>query len=399
VKGYRWVVLAFLMAAFTMSYMDRFSWTVVMPEAVPALGWTMAQGGAMVSGFYAGYIITQVPGGAMADRFSPRLILSASVALMGILTFLTPFGRTFGGMLALRVMAGLGAGPIFASGVKYLLAWFPRNERATAMGLFTLGSSVGTLLVNATLPALTVGHWQNAYAIPGLITVFVAVAILAAAPARPGTTGEPTSRSRSKVAEPQAQPKPLDVGSYSLACLASFLRMGPAMGFVTWTITFFIKGQGFSALSAGGMMSAYSGAAIVGNLAAGPLSDRVGKGDRKSLSIVALVLSGIAIMSLGLNQERGLFAFIILAAGLTHGMVSVPLNTFVGELTAGTGREGRLMGLYNMTGQIGAMIFPVLLGWILDTTGSYAVLYLTIAASRLLAAVAVWPLRETKAHA
>jgi MFS family permease len=395
---YRWVVLALLLAAFTSTYVDRLNWTIAMPAAVSELGWGMAQGGALVSGFYAGYVITQVPGGALADRYGSQRILAIAVASMGFFAILTPLIPTFWGMLLLRFISGIGAGPIFACGVKYQSQWFPRGERATAMSIFTLGASIGNLVVNGALPTLVMRtNWRYAFTIPGVVTLAVACLILVGAPSKPHR-----GLSASSAAQAQAssgQQKPFDVRTFTAACVADFLRTGPALGFATWTLTYLVKDRGFSTISAGAIMSAYSIATILGSLSSGFISDRLalGLGSRRAISFGALICSTSSITLLALSDRRDFWSMIamLVLCGLTHGMVSPPLNTLVSELLAGKTREGRLLGLYNMSGQCGPLVFPVLLGWVLDRTGSFRLLYLTTAGSRLLAALAVSAMRES----
>lgn len=394
-SAYRWAVLAILLSTFTVSYLDRLNWTVAMPLVVSELRWGMTQGGALMSGFYLGYVVTQIPGGALADRFGPQRILALSVASMGILTILTPLVPTFWGMMVFRFLTGLGAGPVFACGVKYQSQWFPRRERAIAMSIFNQGGSLGPLLVSGILPVIvTRGNWRYAFTIPGIATLAVACLVLLGAPAKPPAGRDSASSPRSPAAP--VQERPLDSRNFAVACVADFLRTGPAMGFVTWTVTYLMRDRALSAVAAGAVMSGYSAAAVCGGLLSGLVSDRLAKGRRKVVSFGALVGSATSMALLGMSGGYGsaMAVIILIACGITHGMVSPPLNTLVSELLAGSKREGRLLGLYNMSGQCGSLIFPVLLGWILDTTGSFRILYLAAAGSCLLAALAVYTLRE-----
>ena len=78
---YRWVIMALAVSAFVMAFVSRFAWPPVMPAVMPVMGIDRTEGLAYMSAFYIGYIITQIPGGILADRFGPRLVLAAALLL------------------------------------------------------------------------------------------------------------------------------------------------------------------------------------------------------------------------------------------------------------------------------------------------------------------------------
>lgn len=396
-SGYRWVVLVITLAVFGLSLMDRLNWAVVIPQAVPVLGWSMTQAGAMMSAFYIGYIATQIPGGALADRFGPKAILTASAFLMGLFTMGTTLAESFPGMLAFRFLAGLAAGPVFACAIKYQAGWFPSRERATAMGLFMLGPSLGTLLANSIIPAVTAqGEWSRAFLVSGgatlIVGLFVALATSDAPAGAPVTAGRGDPE-RPQVAE--AGSRPFHALSFVTSCVAGFLLVGGAVGILTWTIAY-LRSLGLEPGLAGAMMSVYGLSGMVGTFSAGLVSDLVAGGRRKAMTVGCLIAAAAMAAILGLNRTVSFFWPIVVAGGLVSVMATPPLHTYVSELSAPTGRLGTMMGIYNAAGQLGPVFFPVLLGWMLDTTGDYKAVYLTLAAALLLAALLMGTVKEVK---
>ncbi|NLN97679.1 MAG: ACS family MFS transporter [Eubacteriaceae bacterium] len=84
----RWIVLFLLSAAFMGSFAARMIWSPFIASASAELGISAAQAGLFISMFYIGYMITQLPGGILADRLGVKFVLSISVLVTGLFTFL-----------------------------------------------------------------------------------------------------------------------------------------------------------------------------------------------------------------------------------------------------------------------------------------------------------------------
>ncbi|XP_034252695.1 putative inorganic phosphate cotransporter [Thrips palmi] len=114
---------------------DRFAWS----EEVQ---------GVLLSSFYWGYVLTQIPGGLVADRFGGKHTLTAGMVVSIAATALSPLAvRMAGwpGMLAARVVCGLGQGAIFPALNVLLAAWVPVEERGKLGALVLSGSNLGTV--------------------------------------------------------------------------------------------------------------------------------------------------------------------------------------------------------------------------------------------------------------
>ena len=86
-----WLVVLATSAAFGATFVSRFIWTPIMPAATEAWGLTATQAGAFVTAFFVGYIITQVPGGALADKYGSRMVLTVSLLICGAATLVLGF--------------------------------------------------------------------------------------------------------------------------------------------------------------------------------------------------------------------------------------------------------------------------------------------------------------------
>ena len=140
---YRYKILGILFCAWLLCYVDR----MVMATAIPFIAQDLLLSplviGGMLSAFFAGYALMQIPGGLLADRFGPRAVLTASIGWWSVLTALTGMVHGLTAMLAVRVLFGVGEGPFPPSAAKAIASWFPRREVARANGLLLASTSIG----------------------------------------------------------------------------------------------------------------------------------------------------------------------------------------------------------------------------------------------------------------
>ncbi|KAH8307432.1 hypothetical protein KR044_011982 [Drosophila immigrans] len=107
----------------------------------------------MLSSFFWGYIVTQVPGGYIAQRYGAKMLLLSGLAACGILTLLTPLSVKLGGwqaMCVIRVLEGLTQGAVHPATHSLLSKWAPANERGMLATICYSGAQFGTILMMAT---------------------------------------------------------------------------------------------------------------------------------------------------------------------------------------------------------------------------------------------------------
>lgn len=105
--------------------------------------------GVILSSFYWGYVLTQVPGGLLAERFGGKWTLGLGIFSTAIFTLLTPFvAHTYGstGLIVLRILMGLGEGVTYPAISVLLAEWAPPQERTKIASLVMSGGMLGTVL-------------------------------------------------------------------------------------------------------------------------------------------------------------------------------------------------------------------------------------------------------------
>src|SRR5215510_3554138 len=106
----RFTVVLFFFTCALILYIDRVNISVVAPILMAEFGWDPAMTGTILSAFFVGYLLTQLPGGWIADRFGGKGIIGFAVVWWSFATLLTPFAYAVPLMIAVRVGLGIGEG-------------------------------------------------------------------------------------------------------------------------------------------------------------------------------------------------------------------------------------------------------------------------------------------------
>jgi len=137
--------------------------------------WDSKQQGTILAAFFYGYIFTQIPGGMLAEKFGGKLVLLVGIAWTALLTLLTPViaeAGGFAGLVAIRVLEGLGEGVAFPAMHVMISAWAPPLERGRLATFVYAGAQIGTVVAMPISGVLcqTV-NWQSVFYVFGAIGV------------------------------------------------------------------------------------------------------------------------------------------------------------------------------------------------------------------------------------
>ena len=110
--------------------------------------WSSKEQGAVLSAYFLGYFVTQIPGGRMAELFSGKYVFLAAVLMNTVGTLLSPVLAflDYTALIAIRVFEGFGGGFTFPAMNVLIAAWSPPEERSTISAIAFSGASLGTVL-------------------------------------------------------------------------------------------------------------------------------------------------------------------------------------------------------------------------------------------------------------
>jgi MFS family permease len=385
-------VLFVVWSAFLLSFVDRLTWPPIIPLASRDLGFSAAQAGGYMTAFYIGYVMTQLPGGYLTDRFGYRRVLLISFLVMGTFTAAMGLVENYAVGFLLRILAGMGSGAVFSAGVRAIFDWFRQNSRATAMGFFMTASSLGVTVVNLFVPS--VAHrfgWHTAFYTAGLFPLIgFWLALFLLKERTPKAEGN-------RVRRPFLQDlkRLLSNRNFLLLGLAGFFAMWATWGTATWANSYLNQGLHLSLVEAGYVMSLFGIASILCKPLIGILSDWIG-GRHKALLILLLGLFGPILIAFGTNQSAPLIYPLAILLGIASYIYSPIMNTAVGE---SVDRElvGTATGLVNTIWQLGSLVSPVVVGTVIDATRNFFFGFLTLAAGPVLGTITLLFFKEKPA--
>ena len=170
------VALAFLILAGIVNYVDRSALSIANHSISGELGLSASQMGVLLSAFSLAYAFSQLPIGALLDRFGARVMLGAGMLLWSIAQLAGGFVGSLQQFIVARAALGIGEAPQFPAGAKVVSEWFAARERGGPTGLFNAASSIGPALAPPILTALMLGFgWRAMFIILGVFGIAVAI--------------------------------------------------------------------------------------------------------------------------------------------------------------------------------------------------------------------------------
>lgn len=165
----RFGILALLFFATTINYVDRSVLGVLSPTLKDAFGWTAGDYATISAAFTLAYALGFLVAGWLIDRLGTRIGYAGYLFVWSIAAALHALCLTPTGFALARFALGLGESGNFPAAVKTVAEWFPKRERALAVGVFNAGSNVGAIVAPLVVPwlALTYG-WQLAFVFTGV---------------------------------------------------------------------------------------------------------------------------------------------------------------------------------------------------------------------------------------
>lgn len=159
-QNVRWIVLFFLFLATVLLYLDRSALGIMAPFLQKEIGWNEQQYGNINSAFMVGYAVCFLFMGVIVDKIGTKTGYAISVGLWAIAQASTVFAKTWIGFAFARTGLAIGQSGNFPVANKVLSEWFPKKERALAVGLFNGGANVGTLTSPLIIP-IVVSAFDN----------------------------------------------------------------------------------------------------------------------------------------------------------------------------------------------------------------------------------------------
>ena len=397
---YRWVICGLLFCATAINYIDRQTVSVLKPLLQADFSWSEVDYGDIVFTFQAAYAVSYLVFGRLIDRLGARMGYAAAIGLWTLAHMGHALARSVGGFMIARAALGIGEGGNFPAGLKAVSDWFPRSERALAVGLFNAGANIGAIVTPLLVPAVTLAWgWRAAFIVTGLFSVAWLLAWLLIY-RRPEDTAGVTARELAHIrAEPMEAPRPVPwrvllTTRESWAYIAGRFLIDPAWWMMLfWLPDFFARRHNLDLKSFGVPLAIVYILSDIGSVAGGWFSSFLIKRGRSvnSARKTAMLVSALAVLPItaatAIDQLWLAVAIVGLAAA-AHQSFSCNLYTLPSDLFPRYA-VGSVAGLGGTAGAVGGMLMSKYAGWVLEGFGSYTPIFAVAASGYLLALAAI----------
>jgi ACS family hexuronate transporter-like MFS transporter len=392
----RWLICGLLFAAIVLSYIDRLVLPVLKPTLQHLYGWSETGYGDVVFWFQAAYGIGFLLFGRLIDRIGPRLGYALAMGVWTLAHIAHVFFRTTAGFTLVRVLLAAGESGTYPAALAAAGEWFPRRERAFAIGLFNAGANVGAIVTPLIVPALALAWgWQSAFVVTGLFNlVWIAVWLLYyRAPRRHPNVG--AAELALIESEPAAEQKPvawrrLLATRQAWAYMAGRFLIDPIWWtFLFWLPDFFSKRYGLDLKSFGLPLVAIYILADVGSVLGGWYSSRLlgrgvalGRARKRAMLAAALIVVPVAFAMAAPSVWIAVLLIGLACAGhqgFSANLFSMPADLFPRWAV------GSVVGLGGFAGAAGGMLMAKYAGWVLQSFGSYTPIFIVSGMAYLIA--------------
>ena len=391
-----------LLAVTTINYLDRQALAVAAPVLLPLFDLSRLQYGWITSGFLIAYALGQAVSGRVVDRVGTRTGFSYAVSLWSLAAMLHAVSRGFFSLFGFRFLLGLFEGANYPTALKVVTEWFPRTERALAVGIFTAGPGLGSMLAPPLIGGLILAFgWQAAFIIPGAVG-YVWLLVWRYYYRAPEEHRSISDDERQMIVRRRSPPATGERPAWS-----SFLKQRTVIGlmlsrfvgdnthyfFVFWLPVYLANARGFDikqiSLSAwipyvmSDIGSVFAGWLSGRLLVAGWSLDRA----RKTLIWGGAALVVPCVIAAAFVESPLLAIFLIGGALFCNQLKSTPLFTLPSDLYPARD-VATVWGMFGAAGSFGAVLFSPVIGWVADDF-SYTPVFMVVAVLPLCSAAVI----------
>ncbi len=386
----RYAVLLGLCLAATVSYISRNSLAVVEKQVRTELDLSESEMGFAISSFFFSYALLMIPGGWITQRFGSRRSLPFFAMCWSAATALTSFAFGLPLLVLSRLANGTAQAGLFAGCTTSIAKWFPKTEHGFANGalasFMAAGGAMGAALTGVLAVHIGWRETMAIYAIVGILWAMLFYVWFRDAPSDllHSNKTNPPLVSDSGATQPESvvrahEPTPWLAMLLSPAmfwiCAQQFFRAAGHMFFGSWFATYLQETREVSMKGAGILTSLPLLAVVVGGLVGGAASDwvltRTGSRRlaRQGVAVVSLLIcSTLIFIAYGIEDALGAVA--VISVGTFFFAVGSPC-AYIITIDMGGRHVPMVFSVMNMSGNVGAMLFPMVVPAMLKWTGNW----------------------------
>lgn len=395
-RNYRWLIVVLLFTATTINYLDRQIIGLLKPILEVEFNWTETDFARIVIAFTAAYAVGLLAFGWFVDKVGTKLGYAITVVFWSIAGMLHALARSAVGFGIARIGLGLGEAGNYPAAVKTVAEWFPQKERALATGLFNAGTSVGVVVALLLVPWILSSYgWQEVFWITGSLGFIWLIFwwLFYEVPARQKRLSpeEFTYITSGQATEAERKPAVSWIKLFTLpqtwAIITGKGLIDPIYWFfLFWLPSYFSSTFNLDLKKFSLELAIIYTATTIGSIGGGYLSSRLIRRGwptvkaRKSVLLVFAVIE-LSVISLQFVTDVWVAVGLISLAVAVHQAWATNVFTLGSDLFPKEAVSSAV-GIGGMAGAVGGMLFPLLVGSLLDSykaagnlVGGYNVLF------------------------
>lgn len=380
IGNYRWTICALLFFATTINYLDRQVIGLLKPTLEKTFNWSETDYSRIVMAFQAAYAISLLVFGGIIDRIGVKLGYVISVVVWSIAAMIHALATTTFGFGAARALLGLGEAGNFPAAVKATAEWFPKKERAFATGIFNSGANIGAVVAPIMVPWLLGFYgWEAAFVITGAIgfiwLIFWWIYYDLPSKQRKVSQSE-LDYINSDIEDSDNDTKPIEwsklfgIRQTWAFVVGKFFTDPIWWFFLFWLPSYFATTFSLDLKKPSLELVIVYTATTIGSIGGGYLSGyfmkkmEMYKARKLAMFLFALAVLPIVLAQYATNiwQAVGLISL----AAASHQAWSANLYTTATDMFPKKAVSS-VIGIGGMAGSVGGILFPILVGWLLDT--------------------------------
>ena len=414
----RLFIVTMLFLVTTVNYADRATLSIAGPALSKELGLDPIAMGYIFSAFGWSYVVAQVPGGWLLDRYGSRWVYAFSIMIWSLFTLLQGFVGFFVGgaavtlLFLLRLAVGFAEAPSFPANARIVAAWFPGNERGTASAFFNSGQYFATVIFAPLMGWIAHDFgWRYVFFVMGALGIVTGafwIRTMYGPKDHPSVNEAEFDYIRDggalvdmdapkAVAAQDSGPK----WDHIRQLLSNRMMLGVYLGqfcintltyfFLTWFPVYLVKERGLSILQAGFVATLPALCGFIGGVLGGVISDAILRKTgsltaARKIPIVGGMLLSMAII--GCNYVDGQALVVGFMALAFFGKGIGALGWAVVSDTSPREAGGLSGGLFNTCGNLSSITTPIIIGYIVAATGSFNGALVFVGLNALVAAIA-----------
>ncbi|MCG0587850.1 MFS transporter [Bacillus velezensis] len=395
----RFPILLLLFSAGVINYLDRSALSIAAPFIQQDLTLSATQMGLIFSSFSVGYAVFNFLGGVASDRYGAKLTLCTAMIVWSLFSGAVALAFGFVSLLIIRVLFGMGEGPLSAAISKMVNNWFPPSQRATVIGLTNSGTPLGGAISGPIVGMIAVAFsWKVSFVLIMIIGLVWAVIWFKYVKERPAPTEDAPAMKAAIQSHEQHIPMTfyLKQKTVLFTAFAFFAYNYILFFFLTWFPSYLVKERGLSVefMSVVTVIPWILG--FIGLAAGGMISDYVfkktaGKGvlfSRKVILVTCLFASAVLIGFAGLVTTT-VSAVILVALSVFFLYITGSIYWAVIHDVVDQRNVGSVGGFMHFLANTAGIIGPALTGFIADKSGSFSGAFLLAGGLAVLASAAV----------